>query len=103
MTADRQKILEIVYSAVDEVWTQAEMGEPLRKSEDLILFGRNGMLDSIGLVHFVAAVEEQVAERFGTEITLVSDRALSRTESPFRTVDRVVDFIAELLGGEASD
>ena len=42
-------------------------------------------------------VEEKIANEFDKTITLVSDKAFSKKYSPFKTVDRIVDYIIELL------
>lgn len=67
------------------------------ESPDTVLFGENAVLDSLGLVTFVFAVEENVAREFKKSITLVSDKAFSQKSSPFRTVATLAEFIEELL------
>ena len=101
MDIDRQKITEVVYAAIDEANTaQAGKFGPIEKAPATVLFGRKGAFDSLGLVHFVVSVEEGVSDVFDADISLVTDEAMARERSPFRTVETIVDFIAELLGAE---
>lgn len=97
MQVDRQKITAVVYAAIDEMNAAQATKVPIDKAGGTVLFGRKGVFDSLGLVHFVAAVEEGISDALGAEIALVTDEAMAREHSPFRTVDAMVDFIAELL------
>jgi D-alanine--poly(phosphoribitol) ligase subunit 2 len=97
MKADTKKIRAVVYGVVDDLNEQSPNRPPIPKSDDAVLFGQNGSLDSLGLVHFVVGVEQGIAEGFGVDITLASDRAMSRRNSPFRTIHSLVEFIGELL------
>lgn len=56
-----------------------------------------GILDSLGLVSFLVAVEQTVEDTFGVHIVLADDRALSQRRSPFRSVAALRDYTAELL------
>ena len=64
------------------------------------IFGPDGVLDSMGLVNLVVAMEERVLEKFGVPITIADERAMSRTKSPFRNVANLAEYISELLREE---
>ena len=64
---------------------------------DTVLYGPDGNLDSLALVHLITEVEAAVAEEMGKEIVLADERAMSRSRSPFRTVATLRDHVAELL------
>ncbi len=64
---------------------------------DTALFGPDGALDSIGLVSIVVELEQTLSDREGQEISLMNDRALSRTRSPFRTVRSLAEYALEQL------
>lgn len=59
---------------------------------DTPLFGAGGALDSIGLVSVIVEVEQKLSDIEGREISLMTDRALSQTRSPFRTVRSLADY-----------
>ena len=63
---------------------------------DTIIFG-DGAMDSMGLVVFLAELEARISEATGDEVVLASERAMSRFQSPYRTVSTLVAFIRELL------
>jgi acyl carrier protein len=58
------------------------------------LIGSDSILDSIGLVNVIVDIEGELALN-GINVTLTSERAMSRRVSPFRTVSSIVAFINE--------
>lgn len=78
--------------ALDEVGatTAAEAIDPATP-----VFGRNALLDSLGLVSMVVELEQRLDERCGLTIVLADERAMSRRSSPFRSLGALVDYIAE--------
>ena len=68
-----------------------------------VLFGPGGALDSLGLVNFLADLEYRLAEEYGRELVLASERAMSRSRSPFRDADALVAYVLELLAEPAGD
>lgn len=67
-----------------------------------VIFGAGGALDSLGLVNFLADLEYRVAQDFGREIVIASEKAMSRTRSPFRDVDALAAYLGELLAEPAT-
>ncbi len=70
----------------------------LKAPASLPLVGQNAVISSMQLVSFIIDVEVMVAERYGTNLTLVSEKALARETSPFRSIDTLADYILELTG-----
>ena len=95
--ADRERILQAVYRAVDELYKQLPKGVAVNKSPDAVLYGKTGKLESIDVVTLIMEVEDQIKAEFGTSITIADDRAMSRENSPFLTVGTLSDYVAELL------
>ncbi len=94
-------------SRVAEVAVQCLLDEdlpvemPVVDYEAVKLLGSRSVCDSLGLVSYLVAVEEQVNDAFDAEITLMSERAMSQERSPFRNLGALIDYITELLGGTA--
>ena len=61
------------------------------------IFGAGGVLDSLDLVNYLADLEYRLDQEFGRELVLASERAMSRSRSPFRDVNSLTDYIMELL------
>jgi acyl carrier protein len=94
---DKQQIIESIYRAIDEFNALVSPPAQLDKSPSTVLFGEHGRLDSLGLVSLILDVEGQIEADFETPVSLTSDRAMSQKTSPFRSVDTLADYIAELL------
>ena len=61
------------------------------------IFGQGSALDSLGLVNFLSDLEYRLSEDYGREIVLASERAMSRSRSPFRDVEALTGYVEELL------
>ena len=65
-------------------------GEPVEA--DTPLFGEAGLLDSVGLVSLVVAVEQALEDELGVSVALADERARSQRSSPYRTVSSLADY-----------
>ena len=66
-------------------------------SESTILIGDGAVVDSLGLVQIITDVEETVSERYGRDLDLTDERALSQKNSPFRSVGALVDHVMDYV------
>ena len=58
--------------------------------------GKNALFNSLKLVTFLVDLEQAVNEQFDTIITLMDEKAFSRSQSPFRTIGTLADYIIEI-------
>ena len=79
---------------------QDEAGQ-LPRDLEVPLLGREGRLDSLGLVTLVVAVEQALADEFGRALTLADEKALSQKHSPFRTLRTLAAYAHGLLENPA--
>jgi D-alanine--poly(phosphoribitol) ligase subunit 2 len=96
MTAS-QPVIDAIHSAVDDLNEILDADERLGKSPDEALIGKDAKLDSLGLVNLIVLVEEKIQQKFGVGITLVDERAMSQSKSPFRTLGSLAEFVEEQL------
>lgn len=94
---DKAKVEGVVFVAIQDYNQQAPGERQLGSSRETVLFGREGNLDSLGLVNLIVAVEQGVAEALGKKLTIVSEDAMSRQFSPFRTVGTLADYVWKLI------
>lgn len=89
-------MLDLIVKAVQDVakLSDKHMGE--RINADTPLMGSGRIVDSIGLVTLIVDVENRVAEQTGQSVSLMDERAMSQTRSPFRTVGSLAEYILEL-------
>jgi acyl carrier protein len=96
-----EKIIECIYAAIDEANDQRNPDDPvMEKSFETTIHGDSSALDSLGLVNFVVAVEENVEKAFGSSLMLADDRALVEEPSPFQSVGNLAVYVETLLREE---
>ncbi|HBJ37776.1 MAG TPA: hypothetical protein DDZ51_24075 [Planctomycetaceae bacterium] len=86
----------IVIGCIARLNEQRETDSKLPTGADSPLFGDGSPLDSLGLVTLTMDVEDAFADQ-GVEVSLSDSRAMSRKQSPFRTVATLVQFIEEQM------
>jgi hypothetical protein len=86
-------MVKMLQAALNE---QTTGGEPVTAQADSALVGGQAVVTSMTLVAFVTDVESTLASDFNLEVTLVSEKALSRKNSPFRSIESLADYIMEL-------
>jgi acyl carrier protein len=94
---ERAVIVELVFAAVDEVNQQLRRAQRLEKTENTVISGEGGKLDSLGLVNLFFATEQKIEQKFEATVTLVDDVAMAGAQDPFRTLGSLIDFIQSLL------
>lgn len=80
---------ELVDTFVDE--------EQFEVTKDTVLFGADSRIDSLSLVTVIVDLESTFALDYEYDISLTDDRAMTREQSPFDSVQTLVDYIDELI------
>jgi hypothetical protein len=94
--ADRGRVLEALYAAVDDLNLQLAPGDRLDKSEDTPLLGDTARLDSLGFLNLVLGAETQVNARCAPPVNL-AERLLEIEETALpSTLGALASFIVEL-------
>lgn len=92
---NKDRIIEII---IEE--TNAILDEPVDKIDlDTSLFGKDGLLDSMGLVSMIVAVEQDIEDECNVQITIADAKAMSQKHSPFSTVNTLANYIDDLIKG----
>ena len=91
------KIDKIIFKAVDEINIQLSNNKQLTKSSKTVLYGKNGQLDSLGLVNLIIIIEQNIEDEFDKNIIIADERAMSQKHSPFRTIDTLATYLNMIL------
>ncbi len=95
------QIVDIIIREVEEVNKKLSNKVPVELRENAPLFGtvgdQEGVLDSIGLVTLLVAIEQSVEDEFGEPMTLADERAMSQKNSPYQTIGTLAKYIESLL------
>ena len=94
---NRKTIENLIINAVNEINEQLPQEQQLAKSTKTVLFGKDGRLDSLGLVNLLVIIEQNIDDEFDISITIADERAMSQKHSPFRTIGTLADYIDMLL------
>jgi len=90
---ERCDVIKLIQCALEEVQLDLSSPVPAPVEEATLLLGPQGCVDSLGLLVLVMAVEDQLFVQHGVTLNLVDARALSATESPFRSVGTLADTV----------
>jgi acyl carrier protein len=92
------KAFEVVKSVVEELADELGYDNLRKVTAETPLFGGEQGVDSLSLVRLVADIERQAEETFGKRVVLADEMAMSRRNSPFRTIGTLSQFLQEQLG-----
>ncbi len=86
-----EKLLAVVYEALDVVNQMLPIEKRVSKSEDLEIFGKDVALDSLAQVNLLVAMEEKVGEHLGTYVSFVD--LLGKDQQQRFRVDEVIKWL----------
>ena len=92
-----KKIENLIFNAIKEINEQLPQEQQLGQSTKTVLFGKDGKLDSLGLVTLLVIIEQNIEDEFDVSITIADEKAMSQKRSPFRTTGTLADYIDMLL------
>ena len=98
-----KKIENLIINAIKEINEQLPQEQQLGQSTKTVLFGKDGKLDSLGLVTLLVIIEQNIEDEFDVSITIANERAMSQKHSPFRTGESLADYIEMLLHEKSND
>lgn len=100
LSEKREDIKRLVFAAMDEI-SEQKTGNPWPEKDEgtLLLPEDGGILDSLGSVNFVVAIEDRIQEEFDQSISL-TEESEKLDDDPFYSVERLVSWIDSLLDSE---
>ena len=98
MPDNKQNILQLIHGAVDEINEILSEDRRLEKTNDTVLLGETGCLDSLGLINFIVTVETRAEKILGLKLNL--GEAMTNPDSPLSTLGSLADFILNQKEGE---
>ena len=100
--SEKDRIIQVVYQAVDEVNELFPEDQWLKKKPDTPLYAKGGGLDSLSLVRLIIETEQKIEEEFGVQLSLASEKAFSMKNSPFASIQDLADFISMMMQEDAN-
>jgi len=93
----KEKLVEMIMEVAEELNAEQEIEIGEKLQVDTPLFGEEGLLDSMGLVSLIIAVEQAIEERMDAQVSLADEKALSQANSPYRSIDSLAEYAANEL------
>ena len=104
MVADNEKILKVIYRAVDSVNKELGLEVKIVKDPQTRLLQEESGLDSLGVVTLIMAIERELKRTLKVSMTLVNEEMLSKKRtSPFFSIQTLADYILKQLKKNAHD
>ena len=92
-----EKVVHIIYEAIDDVNQLLPKEQKLEKSPDTILFGKSVKIDSLGMVNLIVAIEGKIEESFNAVISLIEGMNDSHENNYFKNVGSLAEHINNML------
>lgn len=92
-----EKIKKIIFDSLKEFNEGMSEEGALEISNDTVLLGVNGKLDSLDFITLIVIIEDNISDKLGKNITIVGEEAFSKKHYPFKNVNALTEFIVELL------
>jgi acyl carrier protein len=97
----REEIIAIILNMLQEMRDSGEFAAETLDVNTPLYGGKEGTLDSLGLVKLITAVEQDIQDRLDVTVGLADPKALSQTRTPFRSVATLADHAMRVIGSEA--
>jgi acyl carrier protein len=94
---DKSQVQGVIDRAVDQVNQVLLDADAIQKDRATVLVGDGAVLDSMGFVNFVVAIEDQLAEAIGLEVNLIEEiNAVEEETSRPKTLCDIGEFLLVL-------
>ena len=94
---DVQHCLPLVYDALRRVNEIRPPEEHVPEEPDVVLVGDEGLLDSLALTTLILALENQLREKTGKDISLMQEADFDTLTEQFHTPRAIAELIAGKL------
>ena len=94
---NRKTIENLIITSVKEINEQLPQEQQLGQSTKTVLFGKDGKLESLGLVTLLVTIEQNIEDEFDVSEAIADEKAMSQKYSPFRTIGTLTNYINMLL------
>ena len=95
-----KNVSQIIIEQIESFNENLENPIDTSAADETVLFGAGSVIDSVDLVSLVLDIDQAIDDEYGKHIALVDERAMSRRNSPFRTVGTLAAFINAQLEAE---
>ena len=96
----KKKIIEAVYSAIDELNQLLPPDNQLPKALTTPIVHESSKLDSQALVNLIVALEEELDKHFNTSISLIEEETMFTENTHYTDVNTLIKYVYTKLEEE---
>ncbi|PHM22818.1 acyl carrier protein [Xenorhabdus ehlersii] len=93
----KDKIRHVIIQSVTELNATLPEPLPIENGNECFIYRHDSHLDSISLVMLIADLESKLEDDFDVSLTLANEKSMSAKNSPFSSVGRLTDYVADLI------
>ena len=94
--ADKKLILEAIFAAIDDINETLPENRKISKDPQTILYGPQGVIDSLTLTLLIVAVEQKIGQSLHASISLI-DQTDASNDNAFHNIKILQSHIELLL------
>ncbi|MHB8065910.1 MAG: hypothetical protein ACYDG2_25390 [Ruminiclostridium sp.] len=92
------EVTKLILDCLKDLNEELGLDELSRPSEETKIFGKEGALDSLGIMKLICSIENNVKDSFNKTICITDEKNFTcRNSSPFRSVKDMSEFVNELI------
>lgn len=88
-------IKNIIFECIKDIGLDTDSNDLTNPNLETMLYPDN--LDSISLVSLIADIEDRLSNEFNKNIILANEKAMSAKNSPFKSVQSLIDYSLSLV------
>jgi len=103
MNSNHQKVEKAVFDTIDQLNRQLSARNRLTKNRNELVIGEDSKLDSLGLINFLVACEQNIEVLTGQKINLTGDEMFANANSTLGTVGDFIDYISNQISNSENE
>lgn len=89
----RDEILALICDTIRQFGHTGEQTAPLMIDENTVIFGDEGILDSLSLLNVVNVLEQELEERYNVKLALTEPEEMAADRNPLQSLGGLADYI----------
>ena len=97
MSITKPELIDTVFRVIDEFNKLSPPESQLSKDLSTVLLGERGVLDSLGIINLIVAIEEGIFTDLGHQVVVLDEAALVEPEGVYRSVGSLTEWIFQRI------
>ena len=93
MSANKNSIIEIIFTSIKEVNENQPSNSKLKLKKDELLVSDKSKIDSLGLITLLVNIEDKINKTYNVRLNLLEENFISDEKTPFQTIDNLAEWL----------